>query len=336
VSAAATADAAHPSSARPPAARRYGQHHLVDRGTLDAIIRLADVQPRDVVLEVGAADGLLTRPLLAVATHVHAFEVDCRFAPALERLSQGHEALSVHLGDALRADLSALRPPPTVFVANLAYNIAIPVIMKSLQELPDVHRWAVMVQKELGDRLFARPSTKAYSAVSVQVQLSCRPLASRPIPRSVFSPRPRVDSVFVVFERRDDAPSAAGRDAVQRLARAAFAQRRKMLANSLCGLALPPRVEAAPGASRGGDMPGDRADEAVVAALAEQTVAAAPAEPAAPGEPTARSLPAGTVLSAAAVREALGSLGLNPSARPEELTPGQFAELARALGGGER
>jgi len=145
-----------------------------------------------------------------------------------------------------------------------------------------------------------------------------------------------VDSVFVVFERRDDAPSAAGRDAVQRLARAAFAQRRKMLANSLCGLALPPRVEAAPGASRGGDMPGDRADEAVVAALAEQTVAAAPAEPAAPGEPTARSLPAGTVLSAAAVREALGSLGLTPSARPEELTPGQCAELARALGGGER
>jgi 16S rRNA A1518/A1519 N6-dimethyltransferase RsmA/KsgA/DIM1 with predicted DNA glycosylase/AP lyase activity len=95
-----------------------------------------------------------------------------------------------------------------------------------------------MVQKELADRLFARPSTKPYSAVSVLVQLACLPVAARPIPRTVFSPRPRVDSTFVVFERRDQAPQPSAYAAVGRLVRAAFGQRRKMLANSLNGVSL--------------------------------------------------------------------------------------------------
>jgi 16S rRNA (adenine1518-N6/adenine1519-N6)-dimethyltransferase len=257
-----------------------------------------------VVLEVGAADGLLTRRLLAGAAHVHTFEVDLRFAASLERLAAERPALTVHMRDALRADLGALDPAPTVFAANLAYNIAIPVIMKSLQEVPGMRRWAVMVQKELGERLFARPSTKPYSAVSVQVQLACRPLASRPIPRSVFSPRPRVDSLFVVFELRDEAPDTASSAAVRRLTRAAFTQRRKMLANSLSGLQWRPLAPAGDGAP-----------------------AALPANAAAPA-------PAPAVLSGDEVRRVLTSLDLSVSARPEELTPQQLLEVARGLGQG--
>jgi 16S rRNA (adenine1518-N6/adenine1519-N6)-dimethyltransferase len=298
------ADGGRPTGAgRPPAARRYGQHHLVDRGTLDAIVKMAGVQADEVVLEVGAADGLLTRPLLAAAAHVHAYEVDLRFAASLERLSAERPALTVHLRDALRADFAALDPAPTVFAANLAYNIAIPVIMKSLQELPGLRRWAVMVQKELGERLFARPSTKPYSAVSVQVQQACRPLAGRPIPRSVFSPRPRVDSLFVVFERDEEAPDADSSAAVQRLVRAAFMQRRKMLANSLSGLQWRPLAPPV-----GDDAP-----------------AALPANATAP-------VPAPAVLSPDDVRRALAALDLSVTARPEELTPRQLLAVARRLG----
>jgi 16S rRNA (adenine1518-N6/adenine1519-N6)-dimethyltransferase len=255
---------------------------------------MAAVRADDVVLEVGAADGMLTRPLLAAAAHVHAFEVDRRFAAPLERLAGDHAALTLHLRDALRADLGALRPAPTIFAANLAYNIAIPIIMKSLDEVPGLRCWAVMVQKELGERLFARPSTKPYSAVSVQVQLACRPVASRAIPRSVFSPRPRVDSVFVVFERSDEAPDASSSAAARQLVRAAFAQRRKMLANSLSGLHWRPLAARSRIAGR---------QDAETA-----------------------------VLTAEVVREALTALSLSPSARPEELAPQQLLDLARKLG----
>ena len=159
---------------RPHALHRYGQNHLVDGNILRAIVEQAAVAPDDVVLEVGAADGQLTRPLLERARLVHAFEIDHRYASRLARLAAEHPNLRVHPGDALKQDLAALDPPPTALVANLAYNIAIPLIMTTIAELPQLSRWAVMVQKELGDRLFAVPSTKAYSAVSVLVQLACR------------------------------------------------------------------------------------------------------------------------------------------------------------------
>jgi 16S rRNA (adenine1518-N6/adenine1519-N6)-dimethyltransferase len=207
----------------------------VDAGTLGAILALANVRPGDVVLEVGAAGGLLTRPVAERAGAVHAFEVDARFAPALQALAADRPSVHVHIGDALKADLGSLQPPPTTMVANLAYNIAIPLIVRSLDELPGIGSWSVMVQRELADRLFAKPRTKAYSSVSVLVQLCCELEARRAVPRTVFSPQPRVDSAFVVFRRRCDAPSADAYRAVQRLVRAAFQQRRKMMVNSLAG-----------------------------------------------------------------------------------------------------
>jgi 16S rRNA (adenine1518-N6/adenine1519-N6)-dimethyltransferase len=217
--------------------RRYGQNHLVDKNVLHAIVDQAKVMPDDVVLEVGPAGGVLTRPVLERAALVHAFEIDRRWLPRLEDLAASDPRFVLHAGDALKADLTTLDPAPTAVVANLAYNIAIPLIMTTIAELPSVRRWAVMVQKELGERLFASPSTKAYAAVSVLTQLACRVEKVRPVPASAFRPRPRVESSFVTFTRADDAPDPGEYAAVSRLVRLAFGQRRKTLANSLGGAA---------------------------------------------------------------------------------------------------
>jgi 16S rRNA (adenine1518-N6/adenine1519-N6)-dimethyltransferase len=222
---------------RPHAMRRYGQNHLVDKNILHAIVDQAGVQPDDVVLEVGAAGGLLTRPVLERAALVHAFEIDRRWLPRLHELAAADPRLVVHEGDALRADLTELDPAPTAVVANLAYNIAIPLIMTTITELPSVRRWSVMVQKELGERLFAVPSTKAYSAVSVLTQLACRADRVRPVPPSAFRPQPRVDSSFLTFSRADEAPGPDEYASIAHLVRLAFGQRRKTLSNSLGGAA---------------------------------------------------------------------------------------------------
>jgi 16S rRNA (adenine1518-N6/adenine1519-N6)-dimethyltransferase len=226
---------------RPHSLHRYGQNHLVDGNILRVIVEQAAVTPDDVVLEVGAADGQLTRPLLDRALLVHAFEIDHRYAARLERLAVERGNLRVHPGDALKQDLAALDPPPTALVANLAYNIAIPLIMTTIAGLPRLTRWAVMVQKELGDRLFAVPSTKAYSAVSVLVQLACRREQVRAVPPSAFRPQPRVDSSFVTFARLAPGGSqsldSGQYTAMGVLVRLAFGQRRKVLTNSLSGAA---------------------------------------------------------------------------------------------------
>jgi 16S rRNA (adenine1518-N6/adenine1519-N6)-dimethyltransferase len=222
---------------RPHALRRYGQNHLVDGNVLRVIVDQAAVGPEDVVLEVGAAGGLLTRPVLGRARLVHAFEIDRRWLPRLEELAAAEPRLVLHAGDALKADLAALEPAPTAVVATLAYNIAIPLIMTTIAELPSVRRWAVMVQRELGERLFAAPSTKAYAAISVLTQLACRLEKARPVPASAFRPRPRVESSFLTFVRRDDGPDAGEYAAASHLVRLAFGQRRKTLANSLGGAA---------------------------------------------------------------------------------------------------
>jgi 16S rRNA (adenine1518-N6/adenine1519-N6)-dimethyltransferase len=168
---------------------------------------------------------------------VHAVEVDRSLEPHLRDI----ENVTLHLGDALQLDLSALAPGATKLVANLPYNIATPLIVESLDGLPNVRHWTVMVQREVADRLFASPSTKAYGAVSVLVQLAAERTGFHPVARTVFRPPPNVDSALVAFRRTPLPPDFAR---LKKLVVAAFAHRRKTLPNSLELSGLASRAQA--------------------------------------------------------------------------------------------
>jgi 16S rRNA (adenine1518-N6/adenine1519-N6)-dimethyltransferase len=207
---------------------RLGQNFLSDPNLLDAIVRDAALMPEDVVLEVGAGEGVLTSRLAAAAGHVHAVEIDRRLEPVLEPLAAARD-VSLHWGDALGVDLGALDPAPTAMVANLPYAVATPVILRTIEELPSLQRWTVMVQREIADRLRASPHSRVYGSPSVLVQLACEVRLLRTVDPAVFKPRPRVESAILSLRR-----SGPGADAATRaLVRAAFAHRRKSLARSV-------------------------------------------------------------------------------------------------------
>jgi 16S rRNA (adenine1518-N6/adenine1519-N6)-dimethyltransferase len=212
-----------------------GQHFLVDDNILGVIGRLAELEADDVVLEVGPGLGVLTRYLADRVSHVHAVEVDRRLAPYLADIP----GTDVHWGDALRLDLGALEPRAHKLVANLPYNVATPVVAESLA-LEQLELWCVMVQREVADRFFATPSTKAYGAVSVLVQLATERSGLHPVSRDVFRPRPNVDSALVAFRRVGPGASAP----LKRIIGAAFAHRRKTLANSLALAGIASREQA--------------------------------------------------------------------------------------------
>jgi len=216
--------------------KSLGQHFLVDDNILGVIERLAELDASDVVLEVGAGLGVLTRFLAERVAHVHAAEVDRRLEPHLA----GIPRTTLHWGDAVRLDPATLDPPPTKLVANLPYNIATPIVAESLVRT-QLEAWCVMVQREVADRFFAEPSTKAYGAVSVLVQLATERTGLHPVSREVFRPKPNVDSALVAFRRTG--PGADPR--VKRVVEAAFAHRRKTLANSLSLAGLASRDRAA-------------------------------------------------------------------------------------------
>jgi 16S rRNA (adenine1518-N6/adenine1519-N6)-dimethyltransferase len=209
------------------AKKKLGQHFLVDENVLGVIGRLAELAPDDVVLEIGPGLGVLTRYLAARVARVHAVELDASLAPYLEDAGGN---VVVHLGDALRLDLAALAPDATKLVANLPYNVATPLLVESLDGLPGIELWCAMLQRELADRLFAAPGTKAYGAVSVLVQLSAERTGFHPVSRTVFRPRPNVDSALVAFRRTGPPPGYAR---VKEIVTAAFAHRRKTAPNAL-------------------------------------------------------------------------------------------------------
>ena len=204
--------------------KALGQHFLVDDNILGVIGRLADLAPTDVVLEVGPGLGILTRYLADRVAYVHAVEVDRRLEPELA----GIPRVDIHWGDVMHLDISSLAPPPRKLVANLPYNIATPLVAESLA-LGQLDSWCVMVQREVADRFFAIPGTKAYGAVSVLIQLTAERTGLHPVSREVFRPRPNVESALVAFRRIAPAPTAD----IKRVVVAAFGHRRKTLANSL-------------------------------------------------------------------------------------------------------
>jgi 16S rRNA (adenine1518-N6/adenine1519-N6)-dimethyltransferase len=220
--------------------------------------RLAKLGPGDVVLEVGPGLGVLTGYLADRTEHVHAVELDRSLEPALTEALASRGNVELHFGDALQLDLAALEPAPSKLVSNLPYNIATPLVVESLNGLPSVELWTVMVQREVADRFFAQPSTKAYGAVSVLVQLAAKRTGFHPVSRTVFRPQPNVDSALVAFRRRT-LPDSYPR--VKQVVGAAFAHRRKRLPNSLQLAGASTREEAAAALESIGRDPGVRAEE---------------------------------------------------------------------------
>ncbi|MEI7759800.1 MAG: 16S rRNA (adenine(1518)-N(6)/adenine(1519)-N(6))-dimethyltransferase RsmA [Thermoleophilia bacterium] len=213
----------------PPPRKSLGQHFLADDNILGVIARLAELDVRDVALEIGPGLGVLTTLLAARCAHVHTVEIDRRLERHLREL-EAEPNVSLHWGDALRLDLAGLDPAPTKLVANLPYNVATPIVAESLDRLPTLDLWCVMVQREVADRFFAVPSTKAYGAVSVLIQLAAVRTGFHPVSRTVFRPPPNVDSALVAF-RRVTLPESFSE--IRRVVEGAFAHRRKTLANSL-------------------------------------------------------------------------------------------------------
>jgi 16S rRNA (adenine1518-N6/adenine1519-N6)-dimethyltransferase len=206
-----------------------GQNFLVDSNILGVIGRAAELQQTDVVLEIGGGVGVLSEYLAPRVGHLHVVEIDAGLGPALHDALGSHANATLHFEDAMELDLSALEPQPTKVVANLPYSIAATVILRTVEELPGVALWLAMVQREVGERFAAAAGTRAYGVPSVLAQLACEVKVVRQIPRTVFYPVPRVDSVLVRLRRHAAAPSPQLRAFV----RGAFAHRRKTLAGSM-------------------------------------------------------------------------------------------------------
>jgi 16S rRNA (adenine1518-N6/adenine1519-N6)-dimethyltransferase len=208
---------------------RLGQNFLVDRNILDVIERLAELDPGDVVLEIGGGPGLLSERLAARVAHVHVVEIDERLRERLTAAVAGRPNVSLHFADTLEIDLGALDPLPGKVVANLPYSVAATVILRTIELLPSLEQWIVMVQREVGERLAAPPGGREYGVSSVLAQLACEVRVRRAVSRTVFRPVPNVDSVLVGLRRT--APAAPAE--LRGLVRDCFAHRRKALPRSL-------------------------------------------------------------------------------------------------------
>ncbi|MBA2717318.1 MAG: 16S rRNA (adenine(1518)-N(6)/adenine(1519)-N(6))-dimethyltransferase RsmA [Propionibacteriales bacterium] len=222
-------------------AKHRGQNFVIDANTVRRIVRAADLRPDDVALEVGPGLGSLTLGLLGAAAVVTAVEVDAVLADALPvtiaEFAPGHvDNLRVVAADALHIT-ELPRPVPTALVANLPYNVAVPVLLHLLAQLPSLQRILVMVQREVADRLASPAGSRVYGVPSAKAAWYGEARRVGLVGRQVFWPAPRVDSGLVALVRRPPPPSRAGRDATFAVVDAAFAQRRKMLRSALAPLA---------------------------------------------------------------------------------------------------
>ncbi|MFJ3848450.1 16S rRNA (adenine(1518)-N(6)/adenine(1519)-N(6))-dimethyltransferase RsmA [Streptomyces albidoflavus] len=222
--------------------KQRGQNFVIDANTVRRIIRTADVRPDDVVVEVGPGLGSLTLGLLETAQHVTAVEIDDTLAAALPATVEARlPARAAHFAlvhsDALRVT-ELPGPAPTALVANLPYNVAVPVLLHMLEHFPTIERTLVMVQSEVADRLAATPGSKVYGVPSVKANWYAEVKRAGAIGRNVFWPAPNVDSGLVSLVRRDGPPATtATREQVFAVVDAAFAQRRKTLRAALSGWA---------------------------------------------------------------------------------------------------
>ena len=222
--------------------KRLGQNFVVDANTVRRIVRAAGLEPADCVLEVGPGLGSLTLALLPHVRRVVAVEIDPVLARALpttvaDRAPDLADRLEVVAADALGLRAEQLDVLPTAVVANLPYNVAVPVLLHLFEVLPTLDHGLVMVQSEVADRLAAPPGSRTYGVPSVKAAWWARTYRAGQVPRAVFWPVPNVDSALVAFTRREPPKTAATREEVFALVDAAFAQRRKSLRGALAGWA---------------------------------------------------------------------------------------------------
>ena len=234
--------------------RALGQNFVADPNTVRRIARLAELHPGEPVVEIGAGLGSLTLALADTGATVTAVEMDRRLLPVLKAQV---ESRGVHVveADATVVDLEEMlaaspsdQPARWTLVANLPYNLAVPIVARVLDEVPRVRRLLVMVQREVGERLAASAGDHAYGAVSVKVAYHALAKVVGRVPATVFVPRPRVESVLVQMERRPAPavdPAVVSPDRLFAVVRAGFGQRRKMLRRSLAGVVPPEGFEAA-------------------------------------------------------------------------------------------
>ena len=220
--------------------KQRGQNFVHDANTVRRIVAAAGVTHDDVALEIGPGLGSLTLGLLEAVAHVTAIEIDDRLAGRLartvaERLPRAEARLTVVEADALRVH-SVPDPQPTAVVANLPYNVSVPVLLHVLARFPSIRSGLVMVQAEVADRLVAGPGSKVYGVPSVKLAWYCSARRVGSVPPPVFWPVPNVESGLVALKRREAPTTTATRQQVFALVDAAFAQRRKMLRSALAGV----------------------------------------------------------------------------------------------------
>lgn len=257
--------------------KKLGQNFVHDPNTVRRIVRAAGLRADDIVVEVGPGLGSLTLALLPTVAGVRAIEIDPVLAARLPATMVEYaptlaDRLAVVTADALRvraADLPA--PPPTALVANLPYNVGVPVVLHLLAQLPTLRRGLVLVQAEVADRLAAPPGSRAYGVPSAKLAWFAAARRAGPVPRAVFWPVPNVDSGLLAFDCRE--PPDGDRAATFAVVDAAFAQRRKVLRTALAGWAGSPSAAQERLVAAGVD-PGARAETLDIAAFARIAAAA--------------------------------------------------------------
>jgi 16S rRNA (adenine1518-N6/adenine1519-N6)-dimethyltransferase len=255
--------------------KRLGQNFVTDANTVRRIVATAALSGDDVVLEVGPGLGSLTLGLLPAVAHVVAVEIDPVLAAELPRtVATRQPAASARLS-VVTADALSLRelpgPAPTALVANLPYNVAVPVVLHLLESVPTIERGLVMVQAEVADRVVAPPGSRTYGVPTVKIAWWAAATRAGAVPRSVFWPVPNVDSALVRLERRPPPRTSATRAEVFAVVDAAFAQRRKSLRAALAGWAGSPALaeEALRAAGVEPSTRGEALDVTTFARLAE-------------------------------------------------------------------
>jgi 16S rRNA (adenine1518-N6/adenine1519-N6)-dimethyltransferase len=247
--------------------KKLGQNFVVDANTVRKIVHVAGVTASDRVVEVGPGLGSLTLAILETGARVTAVEIDHRLAERLPATAAAHgvpqDALTVVDADALR--VTELSGDPTVLVANLPYNVSVPVLLHFLETFPGLERGVVMVQAEVGERLAAAPRSKAYGAPSVKAAWYGPWRLAGTVSRQVFWPVPNVDSVLVGF-RRDPEPRGTEdeRRRTFRIVDAAFQQRRKMLRQALAGVLGGTAAQASEALEKAGVAPTARGEELTI------------------------------------------------------------------------